>query len=261
MSQDWYLMKPDVLGGFENEEFGLWRGAFKNSILTTDFARTVDIYGNYPTNEPRRIRALVLDQVENSYNKMKERQILTELGEIQCGDLLLIDGRWWLVISLVDQNRLYSKGILYYCNSWLNFTSLKTFETVRYPVVVHNATQYNSGERSTDYMVTVSSQRLYYFPANEETILFDNDYRFLHDRNTLHPSAWKIAQVDTENDNWDGYGIVRIMAVEDELLLTDDTENMIADNSKWIEKHGVNQGYPSVEDIPASDGGGWIDMA
>lgn len=261
MSQDWYLMPPDILGGFENDEFRQWRGAFKNSILKTDFARTVDIYGDRPTNEPRRIRALVLDQVENSYNKMKERQILTELGEIQCGDLLLIDGRWWLVISLVDQNRLYSKGILYYCNSWLNFTSLTTFKTVSYPVVVHNATQYNSGERSTDYVVTVSSQRLYYFPANEETLLLDNDYRFLHDRNKVYPSAWKIAQVDTENDDWDGYGIVRVMAVEDELTQQDDVKNMVADNSKWIEKHGVNSGYPTPEDIPPSDGGGWIDMS
>jgi hypothetical protein len=66
--------------------------------------------------------------------------------------------------------------------------------------------------------------------------------------------------VDTENDNWDGYGIVRVMAVEDELLMTDDVENMVADNSKWIERHGINQGYPTEEDIPASDGGGWIDM-
>lgn len=261
MATEWYLMEPDVLGGFENEEFMNWRGAFRNSILHTHFARTVDIYGNKPTNTPRRIRALVLDQVENSYNKMKERQILTEIGLIQCGDLLLIDGRWWLVISLVDQNRLYSKGILYYCNSTLNFTSLTTFKPVTYPVVVHNATQYNSGERSTDYMTIVSSQRLYYFPANDETLQFDNDYRFLHDRNHLHPSAWKIAQVDTENDDWDGYGIVRVMAVEDELLKTDDVNNMIADNSKWIEKHGINSGYPTPEDIPPSNGGGWIDMA
>lgn len=261
MAAEWYLMEADVLGGYENDEFRDWRYAFENSILSTDFARTVNVYGNSPYNEPHAIRAMVLDQVENSYNKMKERQILTPIGMIQCGDLLLIDGRWWLVISLIDDNRLYSKGILYYCNSFLNFTSLKTFKPVRYPVVVHNATQYNSGERSTDYMVNVSSQRLYYFPANEETILFDNDYRFLHDRNTYHPSAWKVSQVDTENDHWDGYGLVRLMAVEDELLQTDDVENMIADNSKWIEKHGINQGYDSPEDIPESNGGGWIDMA
>ena len=53
---------------------------------------------------------------------------------------------------------------------------------------------------------------------------------------------------------------MRVMAVEDELLMTDDVENMVADNSKWIEKHGKNSGYQSVEDIPPSDGGGWIDM-
>ena len=260
MAQDWYLMEPSVLGGFENEEFRLWNKSFENSILDSVFARDVHVYGNYPTNKPRHIRALVLDQVENSYNTMSKRQILCNVGELRCGDLLWIDGRWWLCVTLFDNNRLYSKGILWYCNTMLNFTSLVTFKTVVYPAYVHNATQYNSGERYTDYLFNVASQRLIYLPCNEETVLLDNDYRFLIDKNTLHPTAWKVAQADTENDDWGGYGLMRLMAVEDELQPTDDTANMLADNSEWIRKYGKNSGYPTPEDTPPSDGMGWIDF-
>ena len=261
MAQDWYLMEPSVLGGFENEEFKLWKGGFENSILNSVFARDVYVYGNYPTGKPKKqIRALVLDQVENSYNTMSKRQILCDIGELRCGDYLWIDGRWWICVTLFDNNRLYSKGILWYCNTMLHFTSLTTFQPTTYPVYVHNATQYNSGERYTDYLFTISSQRLLYVPCNEETVLFDNDYRFLIDRNRLHPSAWKVAQADTENDDWGGYGLQRLMLVEDELRPTDDVDNMLADNAEWIKKYGKNSGYQTPEAVPPSDGMGWIDF-
>ena len=260
MAQEWYLMEPSVLGGFENEEFRLWKGGFNNSILESVFSRDVFVYGNDPKNKPRQIRALVLDQVENSYNTMSKRQILCNIGELRCGDLLWIDGRWWLCITLFDNNRLYSKGILYYCNVMLNFTSLTTFQMVTYPAYVHNATQYNSGERYTDYLFNVSSQRLIFLPCNAETVLLDNDYRFLIDRNLHNPSAWKIAQADTENEDWGGYGLIRLMCVEDERRPTDDVNNMLADNAEWIRKYGINSGYPTPDEIPPSDGMGWIDF-
>jgi hypothetical protein len=115
---------------------------------------------------------------------------------------------------------------------------------------VHNATQYNSGERERDYMRITSSQRLIYFPLNEETVVIDNDYRFLIDRNLRRPSAWKVAQADTENDAWDGHGIMRIMAVEDEFSPSDNAQMMLADNTKWLSKNGF--------DTKQNVGGGWV---
>ena len=258
--KDWYLTDAVTTGGFENDEFYDWRASFENDVLTSFASTEAKVYGNTPYNRPHKIRMLIQNTTADSYNKMLYRLAMFSIGALQCGDLIEADGRWWLVISLVENNGVYSKGMLYYCNVWVNFTSLKTFETVRYPVVVHNATQYNSGERSSDYMTIVSSQRLIYFPCNDETVLLDNDYRFLIDKNTYHPSVWKIAQIDTEHDNWDGYGLVRCMAVEDELQPTDDVAHMIADNSKWIEKNGKNGGYLHPEYKPQSDGGGWIDI-
>lgn len=250
MAKEWYLMKPTTLGGFENAEFDGWHTTFETDILTSFAATDVLIYGDRMINEPRGIRAVVQASTEDSYNQMKVRQILCSIGNIVCGDLLFIEDRWWIVISLVDNNGVYEKAILYYCNVMLNLTSPITLETVTYPVCVHNATQYNSGERARDYMTVTSSQRLIYFPYNEETVLLDNDYRILMDRNPMYPSAWKIAQADTENDFWDGHGIVRIMAVEDETAPTDDKELMLADNSTWLERRG----YAEKKNI----GDGWL---
>lgn len=250
MAKDWYLMKPSTLGGFENAEFEEWHTSFENDILPSFAATDVKVYGDRMTNDAKSIRAVIQATTEDSYNQMKVRQILCSIGSIECGDLLFAENRWWIVVSLVDNNGVYEKGILYYCNVMLNFTSPQTLETVTYPVYVHNATQYNSGERARDNMVITSSQRLIYFPYNEETVLLDNDYRFVMDRNRRAPSAWKVAQADAENDFWDGHGIMRIMAVEDELSPTDNKDEMLADNSKWLERRGFK--------TPVNIGGGWV---
>lgn len=250
MAKEWYLMKPTTLGGFENAEFDGWHTTFETDILTSFAATDVLIYGDRMTNEPREIRAVVQASTEDSYNQMKVRQILCSIGNIVCGDLLFIEDRWWIVISLVDNNGVYEKAILYYCNVMLNLTSPITLETVTYPVCVHNATQYNSGERERDYMRITSSQRLIYFPCNEETVVLDNDYRFMIDRNLRAPSVWKVAQADTENDAWDGHGIMRIMAVEDETGPDDNAELMLADNTKWLSEKGFSENK--------NPGGGWV---
>ena len=248
--KSFYLMNASTTGGFENEEFDNWHQAFENDTLNSFMAQVVENYGDRMTNEPKSDKAVIQAVTEDSYNKMSIRQILCRQGFVQCGDLLKVGERWWIVVSLVDNNGVYEKAIMYYCNVMLNWTSPITLQTVTYPVYVHNATQYNSGERARDYMVIVSSQRVIYFPCNEETVVLDNDYRFLIDKNKREPSTWKIAQVDTENDAWDGRGIVRVMAVEDEHGNTDDDEHMLADNNKWLIKHGFKED---------TTGQGWVD--
>ena len=252
MSSQWYLMDANTTGGFENAEFDLWHEAFENDTLQSFAKTTVLDYGDRPTNTPREFFGVFQSETEDSYNQMKIRQLICSIGNIRCGELLMIKDRWYIVMSLVDNNKVYEKAVLYYCNFMLNFTSPVTRSTVSYPAYVHNATQYNSGERARDNMVIVSSQNLVYLPFNEETCLIDNDYRFLIDRNTEYPSAWKVAQVDTTNDFWDGVGIVKIMVVEDEHASTDDNKNMVADNTKWLDKR-----FPTI--VPPIAGGGWID--
>lgn len=252
MSVEWYLMNASTTGGYENEEFGLWKDSFRNDILTSFAHDEILNYHERMTNTPDRFPGVFQSETENSYNQMKIRQVLCEIGNVRCGDLLKIKDRWWLVVSLVDDNKVYEKAVLYYCNYMLNFTSPLTRKTVTYPAYIHNATQYNSGEKSRDYITVTSSQNIIILPYNDETVRLDNDYRFLVDRNSTYPSAWKIAQMDSTNDFWDGNGVVRMMCVEDEHASTDDDVNMVADNQNWLDRR-----YPDM--MPPDAGGGWID--
>src|SRR5574344_438918 len=65
------------------------------------------------------------------------------------------------------------------------------------------------------------------FPKN----LYSHDFRLLVDRRLSKPTAFKVTQVDTEQYDYDGYGVLRWTLVEDILRSTDDIVNMVADNT------------------------------
>ena len=74
-----------------------------------------------------------------------------------------------------------------------------------------------------------------YLPNNEETVYIDNDFRLLMDANLVHPTAWKVTQVDTETYAFGTHGLLRWTLMEDRLRNTDDVVNMIADNHRFTE--------------------------
>lgn len=113
--------------------------------------------------------------------------------------------------------------------------------------MTNNATQYNSGVESNKTMTVGSTQRLLFLPYNSETIEVDHDFRLLVDRRLSKPTAFKVTQVDTEQYDYDGYGVLRWTLSEDILRSTDDIVNMIADNT------------PTGDTGGDDDGGGWLD--
>ena len=84
-------------------------------------------------------------------------------------------------------------------------------------------------------------------PYNSETIEVDHDFRLLVDRRLSKPTAFKVTQVDTEQYDYDGYGVLRWTLSEDILRSTDDIVNMIADST------------PTGDTGGDDDGGGWLD--
>ena len=72
-----------------------------------------------------------------------------------------------------------------------------------------------------------------YLPYNEETILLDDDFRFLMDRNRQNPTAYKITQVDSTSNavgEDDKSGLIRLSLIETQFNAeTDSKELMIAD--------------------------------
>jgi len=89
--------------------------------------------------------------------------------------------------------------VLWQCKHFINFISPITGEVVRYPVYSLNSTQYGSGETQKAQMSIGTSQRLVYIPCNDETILLDSGVRFLIDKNKNNPTAYRLAQIDSES--------------------------------------------------------------
>ena len=67
---------------------------------------------------------------------------------------------------------------------------------VDYPVYSTNSTQYGTGEEAKAQVAVGDDQHLIYLPYNEETILLDNNFRFLMDKNREHPTAYRVTRVD-----------------------------------------------------------------
>jgi len=245
MSKEWYLFGAGSISGFEEGNFDGDRYGFKQ-LIDSFMGKTVENFGDKITNTPFEHRAIIQNVSADTPSNADHRQILAEIGTLQCGQYIKFDNRFWLVISLVDNNRVYDKAVLWYCNYMMNFIPPGATEKVTYPTTVINATQYNSGVETTQKMQIGSAQKLVFVPYNTETVDVDHDFRLLIDRRIAKPTAYIVTQVDTEQFNYDGYGVLRWTLEEDTLRDTDDIANMVADNT------------PTTDSGDDDPGGGWL---
>ena len=243
MAKEWYLMNHTTLGGYEEDDLSWQRQTFKTDIIDSSMGKNVLLYRGKIHEEPKSVRVVIQDTTSDSQYCSDQRTVLAEIGTLTSGDYIKDEHGYWLVFGLVDNNTVYEKSVLQFCKYIINIVLPDSTTVLRYPVPVENATQYNSGERSTGYITVGASQRILFLPYNDEIIQIDNDYRILMDRNTKHPTAWKVSQVESEGYAYsEGAGLVRWMVVEEGLRETDDIENMLADNSTFnrIVKKGVD---------------------
>lgn len=248
MAYEWYIMQSSNLSGFEEGNFNADKSGFDellNSFIGTD----IEIYGTKISNMPRTIKAIVQNETTDNYNNAYARQILFPLGSIQCGEYIRFDDRWWLVVSLPDNNRVYEKAIVWYCKYQLNIQSKLNSDILTYPVFVENATKYGTGEEYHNYMTVGSSQQIVYIPFDEDTIVVDNDYRLLMDRNISKPTAYMVTQVDTTNFAYGDIGLIRWVILETSRIETDDVENMVADNTNFFNGTVVAEPNEPLEDL------------
>ena len=77
-------------------------------------------------------------------------------------------------------------------------------------------------------------QHLVYIPYNEETVLLDDDFRFIMDKNHAQPTVYRITRVDTVSqavgeEQFDD-GLIQWAVLEDRFNdATDSREELIAD--------------------------------
>lgn len=197
MPNEWYLMnRPLYNSGFESEEFAMFAQDGFDEVLESFLGQDVVIYNSKLTDTPIKVRAVVQNTTTDVLNNAVQRQIICRIGTLRCGQYILIGDTYWIVCTAPDNNQMYEKAIIWRCKYNLKFISPITSEVVTYPVYIINSTQYNSGETAKTYLTIGTSQNLIYIPYNEETIKLDHGTRFLIDKNTENPTAFRLTQVD-----------------------------------------------------------------
>ena len=113
MSIDWYLTSSsNYLSGWENEEFN----SNKYEVFKEILANSPETYNIELNGKPEQV---IIQTTQDSETK----KVLTVLGLLNRGDLILYDGSYWLVNSRPTDNKMNDSAIMRLCNSSISLTS------------------------------------------------------------------------------------------------------------------------------------------
>lgn len=234
-SKSWYRMaRPLFNSGFEDGEFWAYGQDGFQEVLDSFLGSDVLIYNKMLHAETQKVRAIVQNRTSDVYNSTTVRQILCNIGILKCGQYVKHDGGFWLVSTLPDNNRIYEKAVLWKCKHAIRFISPLTGRIVKYPVYSTNSTQYGTGEAEKTHMNVGEDQHLIYIPYNEETILLDDQFRFIMDKRLDKPTVYRITRVDPVSyavgDEHAEDGLIQWAVLEDQFNTeADNLELMVAD--------------------------------
>lgn len=182
MAVEWYLMKSphDQVSGYEDDAFQDFSTEAFSEALDTSIATDVELY-NYDLSECIQARAVVLGSVQDTKLKALNRQILFPIGTCKAGQYVKYKNRYWLIVGLVDDNKIYEKAVMTICNhllTWLNHDN----QIVQRWCSAQSASQYNNGETGSTYYTVRTDQLLVLTPDDDECLLLTNGDRFVMDR-------------------------------------------------------------------------------
>ena len=237
MPKEWYLMsRPLFNSGYESDEFLAFGQDGFQEVLESAVAEDVLVYDMSIQKEPKTIRSILQNVTSDSSNGTYIRQILCPIGELKCGQYIKARDSFWLVSTPPDNNFVYEKAVLWKCKYTIRFRSPLTDKIVEYPIFSINSTQYGTGEYNRTYISIGEGQHLVYLPCNEETVLIDDRFRFILDRNRQLPSVYRVTQVDNTSyaeGSEDEGGLIEWHTTETQFNeATDSKELMIADYYK-----------------------------
>lgn len=152
-------------------------------------------------------------KIKTSYFQTLTCETVNELDRFNSGNLLEFDRDNWICTSSFVFHGLYCKGDFIRCNYILRWQS-EDGTIIERPCLVQSAAQYNSGEKGNQTITLGSDQVMIVLPNDKDTILLDTSLSFFIDRNTVHPTAYKVTRNDTvPYSDWDE-GCINIIATE-----------------------------------------------
>lgn len=182
--KEWYLMNDahNMVSGFESEDFDAFAKDGFTEALESSMGKTVELCS--PDLAKReKIRVIVEGSVQDTRLNALQRKFLTKIGTIHAGEYIFYNGRYWLIIGLVDDNGLYEKGVAILCNYYLTWMN-DSGKVVQRWCSISSASQYNNGETSTEYIFSRTDQLMVLLPQDDECLLIPHKKRFVIDLRT-----------------------------------------------------------------------------
>lgn len=232
MAKDWYLMNTnhDTVSGFESDDFENFASDALDEALASSVATEVEIC-NYDLSIRTKARVIVEGNVQDTKLNSLKRRLITKIGATKAGQYIYYKDRYWLIEGVVDDNGLYDKGVMTICNyklSWLN----EDGNPVSRWCFVTSASQYNSGETSTQFMYIRTDQVMIVLPNDEESMLIPHGKRVVIDErckiyekrmsqditvNTSNPLlTWEVTRQDNVLFSYQDSGHAQYMIRQDE---------------------------------------------
>ena len=249
MAKEWYLMKSphDQVSGFESEGLRDFGEEGFLEALDSDMAVDTELY-NYDLSECKTIRAIFSNRLTDTKLKSLVRHLLVPIGSCHAGMYAKVKGRFWLIVSVVDDNGVYEKAILSICNyvlSWLN----KDGDPVQRWANIISASQYNNGEHENLNYTIRSDQLLISLPDDDESLMLEQNMRFvidkrckLYERDFTEDTVaitgkpvitYELTRVDSILYDYQDSGLHQIMVTQDEQH-KDDGYYVIDGKGYWL---------------------------
>lgn len=232
MAQEWYLMNTnhDTVSGFESDDFENSAEDVFLEAINSSIGENVEIC-NSDLSERMPIRVIIQGNVQDTKLNTLQRRMLAPIGTCEAGQYVYYKNRYWLIIGLVDDNKLYEKAILILCNYLLTWKN-DSGSIVQRWVNVSSASQYNNGETSNTFYFVRSDQLMILTPNDDECLLMKHKQRFIIDKRcdiyeknfspdvTIDTSkkliTYELTRMDNVLYNYQNSGHSEFMAYQDE---------------------------------------------
>lgn len=200
MPKEWYLLNtPNLMSGFESEALDEFAQEGFLEMLHSSIGTDVELC-NYDLSICTPIRVIVQNNLADSKSNTLIRQVLCPIGTCKAGMYIKYKDRYWLIVGLVDDNKMYEKAVMILCNylaSWVNAEG----KVVQRWVQVASASQYNNGETSNTNYHYRTDQLMCLTPDDDECLLLQTGQRFIMDKRckVYEKHIDPMAKVDTSN--------------------------------------------------------------
>lgn len=182
MSTEWYLLKSpyNQLSGYEGEALNDFAEEGFLEALDSEISVPIELC-NCDLSQCKPMKAIVQNNVQDTKLKALSRHLFLPIGTCKAGMYVKYKNRYWLIVGLVDDNKMYEKAVMVICNYLLTWVN-KHGAVVQRWANITSASQYNNGETNSKFYAVRSDQLLVLTSNDDEVLLLDTGTRFIIDR-------------------------------------------------------------------------------